>query len=243
MSQKYGLGRVPSKFDIRDYNLSSYIPKTAFLAPIKPVRKVWDFLSPPLNQGETGHCVGFSMADWGICLPIQDNYTDKDGHDFYYKAKVVDGEPGAEDGSSVRTAAKVLVQAGKINTYAFASNMNEIKYWILNKGPVIVGTSWFNDMFSPDNNGMVHPTGDLAGGHAYLLNEFYPNYLGDDCFGFQNSWNGWGLNNTGKFYMTVEEFNKLFIYDGEAVAATELQILANKTSQSWWKFLLSIFGL
>jgi hypothetical protein len=240
---KHGLGRLPSKFDPRDYNLSDYIPKKAEIQPTKPVRKVWDFLSLPLDQESTGHCVGFSIADWGICLPIQDNYTNQDGHDFYYKAKVVDGEPKTENGSSVRTAAKVLQQEGKISSYAFASNMNEIKYWVLNNGPVIVGTTWTQDMFSPDENGVVHPTGDIVGGHAYLLNEFYPNYLGQDCFGFQNSWDGWGLNSSGKFYISVEEFNKLFIYNGEAMAATELSNLPSTTSQPWWVILLRLFGI
>ena len=243
MSQNHGLGRNPSKFDIRDYRLSDYIPKTANLKPSNPVRKVWDFLSAPLDQGETGHCVGFSMASWGIASPINDDYTNKDGHDFYYKAKVVDGEPGNEDGSTVRTAAKVLLQAGKISSYAFVSSTSEIKWWILNKGPVIVGTAWFDEMFLPDVNGIVHPAGNLAGGHAYILTEFFPDYFGNDCFGFQNSWGGWGLNNTGKFYMTVSEFDKLFIYDGEALAATELPILSTPISDPWWIILLRFLGL
>jgi hypothetical protein len=214
---KYYLGRNRSAFDPRDYSLAAFMPRTAGNLAVAPDTS-WAFPVAPLDQGETGHCVGFSMANWGINLPVQDNYTNQDGHDFYYKCKVVDGEPGAEDGSNVRAAAKVLRQMGKISNYAFASSINEIKYWLVNNGPLIIGTDWTNDMFNPDIEGIVHPTGDIAGGHAYLCNEV----KGDTYLGFQNSWGAWGLNWTGKFYMLISEFVTLFRSGGEACAAVEL---------------------
>lgn len=216
MANKFGLGRIRSEIDTRDYKLKNYIPeKMGDLSGSKN----WDFPSEPLNQNETNHCVGFGGANFGINIPIQDNYTNKDGHDFYYKCKIVDGEPGAEDGSTVRSIAKVLRMAGRIDHYAFASFVNEITYWLLNNGPVIVGTDWTEDMFTPDENNIIHPTGDVVGGHCYLLNEKTENNL----YGIQNSWGDeWGIK--GKAYISIDDFVKLSRNYGEAVTAVEMPL-------------------
>ena len=76
-------------------------------------------------------------------------------------------------------------------------NTNEIDDWINNNGPVVVGTAWTDDMFSPDSNGLVKPTGAVAGGHCYLMLEEVD---ADDTYVFQNSWGAsWGHN--GRFKM------------------------------------------
>ena len=211
---KNSLGRIPSPYDARDFMLSDYIPLGAVQAVTS---KAWVFNHAPLDQGETPHCVGFSMADWGICEPVIDPYGNPDGDRFYYLCKAVDGEPKAEDGSTVRSAAKVLQQLGKIKAYAFAANMTEIKYWLLNRGPVIMGTVWTNDMFTPDSSNHIHPTGAVAGGHAYLVNE----WTAGGFLGIQNSWGtAWGRN--GKAYISAKDFTKLFRHGGECLAAVEL---------------------
>jgi hypothetical protein len=97
--------------------------------------------------------------------------------------------------------------------------MASIKWWILNKGPLIAGTIWTNDMFIPDSDNLIHPTGTVAGGHAYLLNE----WTLDNRIGIQNSWDDqWGKK--GKAYITAAEFEKIFKYNGEAMAAVELPL-------------------
>ena len=214
--KKYGLGRIPSPFDERDYNLRRFIHKGALLEDM-PEEVVWDFPSKSLDQGETPHCVGFTMADFGINLPVHTPYTNEDGHSFYYLCKIEDGEPRMENGSTMRSLAKALLNEGKIEAYAFAPDMATIKWWLLNKGSIMVGTAWTSDMFSPDENYIIRPTGSNEGGHAYLLNE----WTKDGYIGIQNSWGDqWGDN--GKAYISAEDFEKLFIYDGEAVTAVEL---------------------
>jgi hypothetical protein len=208
----HGLGRLPSPLDIRDYRLAAFIP------PLKgnlSGSKSWDFPSEPLNQDLTAHCVGFAMADFGINLPVQTMYTNQDGHDFYYKCKVVDGAPGKEDGTSLRAAAIVLRQLEKIPSYAFAATTDEITYWILNKGPMIAGTKWTADMFFPNTDNIIRPTGDVKGGHGYLIN----GKTSDGFYHIQNSWGEWGVD--GGAYISISDFEILLRNDGEAIAAVE----------------------
>lgn len=212
----YPLGRNKSEFDLNDYNLKDFIPKGAPLMLIKESN--WEFSDVALDQGETPHCVGFSMASFGINLPVHIPYTNNDGHSFYYMCKQLDGEPNAENGSTIRSAAKVLKKSGRIEAYAFAPDMQLIKWWLLSKGPLIVGTIWNMEMFTPNENGIITIGGDTVGGHAYLLNEWRI----DNYIGFQNSWGpNWGKN--GKAYIAASDFEKLFKYDGEAMAAVELE--------------------
>lgn len=184
-------------------------------APVASV--LWDNSDAVLDQGDTGHCVGFGCAQWGNTTPVDDDYTDTDGHDLYYEAKVIDKEPKAEDGSSVHSGVKALVNRKRINTYAWSTAIDEIKAFVLSKGPVIVGTDWFEDQFSPDANGFVTPTGPLAGGHCYTI----IGWDDADNITFLNSWgSGWGKG--GRFHMKATDFKKLITSGFEAAAAVEL---------------------
>lgn len=171
-----------------------------------------------LDQGNTGHCVGFGGAQFHNCEPYPGVYTNDDGHKLYYECKVLDGEPKAEDGSYVHTLAKALKNRGLISTYVWASTTDDIKAWVVNKGPVVVGTDWYNDMFYPENfSGYLKPTGGLAGGHCWLIVGYSAS---EDAFHMQNSWGtGWGVNGYSK--IKVADFAKLLNADGEAMASLE----------------------
>ena len=208
-------GRLESAFDERDYDLNEFVPKFR-LSPI--TEKTWNFNSEALNQGDTNHCVGFSMAAFGISDPIFSNFTNEDAHSFYYKCKELEGRPKNEEGSNLRSAAKILKQAGKIDGYAFARSIDTIKWWILNRGPVIVGTLWMEGMMRPNIDNKLNISGNSLGGHAYMLNE----WRNDGYFGIQNSWgNGWGKN--GKAYIASTDFSKIFARGGEAITAVEVE--------------------
>jgi len=212
-----GFGRIQSPFDSRDYMLRDYMygGKTYIGALLN--EKQWEFPGLSLDQGETNHCVGFTMANFGINCPINTKYTNDDGSDFYYMCKIIDKEPLKEDGSYIRSAAKVLKNLGKIDIYAFASNIEDIKYWIINKSPILAGTMWTEGMMTPDANNFLTISGEVVGGHAYLLNEWTSN----DYIGIQNSWGeNWGKN--GKAYISAADFQKLFLSGGEALATVEL---------------------
>jgi hypothetical protein len=213
-------GRIESPIDERDYKLSSFIKKDYTSGII--TEKRWRFYGSPLDQGETGHCVGFSMANFGVNDPINTKYTNEDAHKFYYLCKIKDGEPKAETGSNIRSAAKVLVDLGVIQGYAFAETLDEVRYWLLNKGCMIVGTHWYEGMDSVGKNNIISLSGKKLGGHAYLLNEVKI-INGVEYFGIQNSWNGyWGDN--GRAYISSKEFEKLLkSWGGEALAAVEIE--------------------
>lgn len=173
-----------------------------------------------LDQGQTPHCVGFGCSQFLNADPFNDHYKNADGHLVYYEAKVIDGEPRAEDGSSVHSGIKALKNRGRVGTYAWSTSTADIIAWVRAKGPVVVGSDWYDDMFNPDANGFVTPTGSLAGGHCFIV-------VGVDVnnnLTFQNSWGaGWGVK--GRFKMAENDFNKLVVVDGfEACAVVELPL-------------------
>jgi hypothetical protein len=192
---------------------------------------VWANAEPTLDQGSTGHCVGFGSAQWGNTDPVDDHYTNADGDAIYYECKVIDGEPNAEDGSTVRSGVTALKNRGRLAAYAFTSSVETIKKFILANGPIIVGTDWYQSMFTPDANGYVSPSGVVAGGHCYIIDGFLPAspspqgpngiVVKEDTFVLRNSWgSSWAID--GQFYMTVADFATLLAGNGEAVAAVEL---------------------
>ena len=212
------MGRKRSPFDARDFKLSSFMPTG--LGKISLVNEMmWDFPREPLDQGMTNHCVGFGGANFGINLPTETNFSNQDGHRLYYLCKEVDGEPKNEDGSYVRSIAQVLREQGRIEAYAFANSLASIKWWLLNRGPIIVGTIWTTGMFTLKPEDIVDISGEPAGGHCYLLN----GYRKDDYIRIQNSWGyGWGTN--GQAWISTADFEQIFRYGGEAVTSVELPL-------------------
>jgi hypothetical protein len=184
----------------------------------------WTNPRPLLNQGDTPHCVGFSGAHWGNTLPVGNVFEGKDGDAMYYECKMLDGEPGAENGTYVRSLAKVLTNRGRVGAYAFAEKVDELRDWVRSQGPVIVGTTWYDDMFYPDPAGFITPTGPVAGGHAYLLVGDRPESgTKPGFFIFLNSWGvEWGQQ--GYFKITHNDFGKLLEDYGEACVTLELPL-------------------
>lgn len=202
-------------------------PPPAPPTPPAPTGGVWLNSEPVLDQGQTGHCVGFAWSQWGNCLPVDDRYKNADGDRLYYECKDIDGEPHQEDGSYTRSAAKAMVARGRLLAYAFATSTSDVDFWLQTKGPVPTGTNWHDAMFHPDGHGIVHPTGPIAGGHEYLIIG-QAAVGGLPCYVCQNSWgSGWGVvfqGMHGIFFIPKTEYGDLLAADGDACLALEVAL-------------------
>lgn len=209
---------------------ATLVTNTIDVAPTPPIPPtpvnqdvIWADARGTLDQGQTGHCVGFSAAQWGNTLPVDDGFKDADGHALYYDAKVIDREPGAEDGSSVRSGCKALLNRKRIDAYAAVQNADQLHQFLRTKGAVMIGIDWYNDMFTPNGKGFVRPTGGVAGGHAIPI---VGDLVFEDAYLLHNSWgDAWG--DKGFCKIRCADLDPLiFGNDGEAWAAVELPVAA-----------------
>jgi hypothetical protein len=213
---KHGLGRVPSPKDSRDWPVERLADMIADGVAM-PVS--W---SDPvvLDQGQTPHCVGYGCAGFVACAeadsPADITVTDALGDAIYAAAKIIDGEPGQQNGSSVRSGAKALKEFKYIDAYAFGT-FAQGQAWVRAHGPVVVGTDWTEDMFDPDTNDEVHATGDVVGGHCWLWRGV------DEEYGDSEGRNSWGTSwaNAGDFYISDADFKLILANGGEVLMAVK----------------------
>lgn len=118
-----------------------------------------------------------------------------------------------EEGTTVRAGAKTLQLLGFISEYRWATNIDQVIDTLLEVGPVVVGTNWYEGMDGPT----MQVSGELLGGHAYLLS-------GVDVlrktFRVKNSW-GRAWANNGRSTMPFTTFKQLLSYNGEACLGVE----------------------
>lgn len=213
----HGLGRVPSPEDPRDLEYPMRLALTAL--PVLPKYKYWP-IGKVWNQGSSPHCVGFAWTQWMTTSPTRQPTSfdgDAHGHALYAICKTRDGIPNI-DGTYVRVAAAVLKDQGRAAAYLWALTIGELKAWVLTKGPVVVGTNWYQAMFTPDSRGVLSVTGQIIGGHAWTLRGYSETRK---QFRMVNSWGrSWGQN--GEAWISEADVDRLvFREGGEAVTAVE----------------------
>lgn len=210
-------GIIPSPPDPLDWPLPNFIPLGVDINA--PTEMDWEFPRPnPLDQGDTQYCGGFGMAHFGINLPRFRDYNEADAIRFYRLCKEIEGDPLGENGVYARSTAKVLQNLGIIENYAFAPDFESMRWWILNRGPVMIGAMWMDGMMTPDANNVIHATGNWRGGHFFIANATRP----DRHCKILNSWGpGWGDN--GMAWISEDDINKLLGIYCEIITAVDLE--------------------
>lgn len=211
-----GLGRRPAP-DERDRRYQMQ----ALAEPAEPLRgtKYWWTIAK-LDQGSTPQCVGYACANWQICSPTR-TLNGPTPQEIYRAAQQVDEWPGeGYAGTSVRAGMKVLQDLGYIAEYRWAWDADTAARWILQRGPVVLGTNWYYEMYWLDRYGYARPRGTLVGGHAYLAVGYSATRGAFRCL---NSWGGsWG--EAGRFWLAHADLERLLRENGEACAAVERPI-------------------
>lgn len=186
----------------------------------KPFRKsVYWQTGDVLDQGETYACVGHAWAAFLMSAPKMQGLTDpKKLYQLSQQFDEFEGEEPVMQGSSVRGGAKAARSLGLIeNSFKWAYDVQTIWNFLLTRGPVILGTDWTTGMDNP-KNGYVSFSGDDLGGHCYLACGANVENKSILCI---NSWGEqWGLK--GKFWLPMEELEKLLKRGGNACSAIEV---------------------
>jgi len=208
----YPLGRIV-QHDPRSF---------AFPAALAPALKTVNHrhYGPVLDQGQIGSCTGNAAAQALNTVPLRHGrrlLAEIDARNLYHEATVIDGYPGTwpptDTGSSGLAVAKAAQQSGWVSGYTHAFGLDQCLAALV-LAPVIVGTNWHQDMFTPDPAGYLHPTGAVAGGHEYAL-------IGLDVkrkrVTMLNSWSAsWGRN--GRAYLTFDDLGTLLANSGDVVS-------------------------
>lgn len=229
-NNNYGLGRIPSKPDKRNYKIADFFSDLTGHDPVDVVLKA----GPVLDQGNTPECVGHASYGSLLCEPesmVPEPLVSPQpfAAKIWSQAQLVDpGYPAPDDGTTIHAAAKVLsdptnaVLASNSRAFITSYAWSQTSFWItrfvsLRRKPVILGIDWYQDMFQPDPNGLVHLTGPIVGGHAILL---YGVSVADKTVRIRNSWGkDWGVD--GDFFLKWDDLDTLLAAGGEACCMIE----------------------
>lgn len=204
------LGRIPQP---DDRNKEYPIIELMSAEQLKKQRSYTWSVNRWLDQGNLPACVGFSWSHELIARPVKFDADEEYAKQIYFKAQMIDEWPGnSYDGTSVLAGAKMVKSLGHIEEYRWAFGLDDLILAVGYKGPAVLGVTWYEGMFNTDRSGYIHPTGDVAGGHAILCHRVN---IKEQCFTLWNSWSVvWGVNGTCK--VSFEDMDRLLSEDGEA---------------------------
>jgi hypothetical protein len=181
-----------------------------------------------LNQGSVGACTCFAAVHTLNTNPVRRGISPRPtmrgdrAIALYGRATALDPFPGTyppdDTGSSGLAACEAMIEAGLISRYEWAFGFDH-GLDSIERGPFMQGTWWTADMFHPDADGRVHPSGSDAGGHEYewvgieIRSKREPS---KNRAWYMNSWGGsWGK--AGYFYMTFADAAALLARSGDLI--------------------------
>lgn len=206
-------------FDERSRNY----PIRELLDTTRPFRSYTWRCNAWLDQGREGACVGFSMAHELAARPAESQVHDSMARNIYHEAQHIDPWPGCSrghdggtyEGTSVLAGTKVAHKMGFFKEYRWAFGIDDVLLTLSYHGPVLLGIYWHNDMYTPDKDGYIFPTGRVVGGHAILARAYNDK---EGRVTLRNSWGrAWGKD--GDCYISVDDLDALLKRDGEAMVA------------------------
>jgi hypothetical protein len=172
--------------------------------------------------------------------------------DLYADATRLDDYPGGyysptweDTGSDGLSIAKALKNANEISGYQHTFTLKDALL-ALTQTPFITGVNWYENMFDPDQDGRVYPTGDLAGGHEFVADELD---VENKRVWFSNSWGtSWGVN--GRFYLAWDDYAELLSQQGDVTIFTPLTQPAPQPTPpvppapaNWWAELVALWNI
>lgn len=205
--------------DVRD----AQYPMRAAIDMMAPIRPPWH--SPPsLDQGNEGSCVGFGSTHMLAAAPYMHTMTYDFARGIYLDAKKVDEWQGEDyEGTSVRAGMKVLRSRGLISEYLWTRSAETVRDYVLRRGPVVMGTTWYKSMMDTDIKGFIHPDGASVGGHCWTVLGWSES---QEAFRGIQSW-GMGWGDRGRFWIKLDAFKFLLEEDGgEACSPLEVRLAA-----------------
>jgi hypothetical protein len=171
---------------------------------------------PNLNQCH-GECTGVAKSmEFNAVGNRRKGHVLKmdDAHKIYSLASLKfdpwdGGWPPEDTGSSGLAAAKAAQQLGLGGSYRHVfRGADEVVQLIQQGRAVNVGTWWTWGMFEPDEDGIIEPTGGMAGGHQYLARGYD---LDRDLVKLRCWW-GWYRD----VWIRRDHLNDLLMDDGDA---------------------------
>lgn len=212
------------EFDERSKNFG-----VAEVLPTDIKSKTWR-LKERLDQGRDGACVGFGTTHRIAALPISFGNASNDyALRLYHEAQKLDNWPGEDyEGTSVLAGAKAAKNLGHFAEYRWCFNVDDIMRAVSHEGPVIVGISWKDSMWDPDERGLLDASGATAGGHCLIIRGLTLEPRGarkgvGPVFRLTNSWGpDWGEH--GEAFITVEDFERYLLPGADACVPTEQRL-------------------
>jgi hypothetical protein len=221
-------------------------PRAAALYPVRAetttrLRRKWNQNGAWLNQGPYGTCVGNAFGHRRADGPVPiDGIDEPWAQQLYLEAsEIFYGTPDTSmlKGTSAVSACQVLLKRGAIDRYEWVANWNagpeDLRYTLLELGPVCVGSNWYRSMDAPVAVGdqrymVVDYSSILRGGHEFVVNgiDLQPVDESEPYYRMKNSWGtSWGTHGTARFKLADLE-KLIFEGWGDAVLIHELPRLA-----------------
>jgi hypothetical protein len=123
------------------------------------------------DQGVEGACVGFCCRALLDASPFRQT-AGPSAREIYLEARIIDefDDRKVPEGTSVRAGLNVLKSHGLIQSYVWATGIEDVYQFIARKGPVVLGVNWYS--YNTTSEGQIPMTGTPVGGHCVLLYGF-----------------------------------------------------------------------